>query len=296
MDEQAAERVVVLFVDAGLSVEDGLVLLDIVFVLVSAHLVSSVDDGLLFFSTGFSTGRSDVVKVAFVVGLVRLAAESVGTRLDAEHEGYTDTNHDQEDDGKGLLSTEPVYWLNAFRYKGRLISEFHQVVNHNRNDSGVIVESVEPVLGGVVGIEGVDPLLDDQEVHVAEETVQDDQTANDFEEQDDYLSFVDSVKTLDDDSHAHVSDSDDDRGSHLDGVEEGQGVGVQVPGGISSEGVDAVSSFVVATVLVPRTPDGISFRDRGCTDIFPDPNFRVTVESQVIRVVCLVVSAECVGW
>lgn len=192
-----------LLMDAGLSVEDVLVLLDIILVLVSTLLVSSVNDGLLFVGAGLTTTGSDVIEFTLVVGLVRLAAEGVGTRLDAEHERYTDAHHDQEDDGKGLLRLEPVHAT-----EGRLISEFHQVVNHNRDDSGVLVELGPPVIGGVIGIERVAPLVDHQEVHETEETVQDDQAAENFKDEDNSLSFVDCVKTLHDDSHAHVSHSD----------------------------------------------------------------------------------------
>jgi len=279
MDEQAAKRVVVLLVDAGLSVEDGLVLLDIIFVLVSTHLVSSVNNGLLFFSAGFATSRSDVIKVLFVVSLMRLATTGPGARLDTKHERYTDTNHDQEDNGKGLLRTEPVNGGLSRVSKRILISEFHQVVNHNRDDSGVIVESVPPVHGGVVGIERPAPLLDDQEVHVAEETVQDDQTTKDFEDEYDYRSFVDCIKTFDDDSHAHVSDSNNDGSSHLDRVEESQGVGVQVPCWISSESINTVIAFVLITVLIPRTPGRIRVRDVIRTNILPDPLLRLAISS-----------------
>jgi len=54
-----------------------------------------------------------------------------------------------------------------------------------------------------------------------------------------------------------VEHSDDDGGTHLDGVEEGETVGVEVPGGVSSERIDAVHAFVVATVLLVRL--GISW-------------------------------------
>jgi hypothetical protein len=49
-----------------------------------------------------------------------------------------------------------------------------------------------------------------------------------------------------------VEDTDDNRGSHLDGVEESKRVRVQVPRRISSEGVNALVTFVVSTELLPR--------------------------------------------
>lgn len=49
-----------------------------------------------------------------------------------------------------------------------------------------------------------------------------------------------------------MEDTDDNRGSHLDGVEESKRVRVQVPRRISSEGVNALVTFVVSTELLPR--------------------------------------------
>lgn len=60
------------------------------------------------------------------------------------------------------------------------------------------------------------------------------------------------IKSLNGDAHAHVEDADDNRGSHLDGVEESKRVRVQVPRRISSEGVNTLVTFVVSTELLPR--------------------------------------------
>lgn len=47
-----------------------------------------------------------------------------------------------------------------------------------------------------------------------------------------------------------MEDADDDRGAHLDGVEERKLLGVQVPGGICSKSVDTVISSVITTVFI----------------------------------------------
>lgn len=51
-----------------------------------------------------------------------------------------------------------------------------------------------------------------------------------------------------------MDNSDDDRGSHLDGVHKGQGVRVKIPGGINSKGIDTVITIVLFTVNIHRTP------------------------------------------
>jgi hypothetical protein len=63
-----------------------------------------------------------------------------------------------------------------------------------------------------------------------------------------------------------VEDTDDNRGSHLDGVEESKRVRVQVPRRISSEGVNALVTFVVSTELLPR----FSISDIRGSDRLPD--------------------------
>ena len=44
------------------------------------------------------------------------------------------------------------------------------------------------------------------------------------------------IKSLNGDAHAHVEDADDNRGSHLDGVEESKRVRVQVQEGSVPKG------------------------------------------------------------
>jgi hypothetical protein len=63
-----------------------------------------------------------------------------------------------------------------------------------------------------------------------------------------------------------VEDTDDNRGSHLDGVEESKRVRVQVPRRISSKGVNALVTFVVSTELLPR----FSISDIRGSDRLPD--------------------------
>lgn len=63
-----------------------------------------------------------------------------------------------------------------------------------------------------------------------------------------------------------MEDTDDNRGSHLDGVEESKRVRVQVPRRISSEGVNALVTFVVSTELLPR----FSISDIRGSDRLPD--------------------------
>merc|ERR1719272_2299614 len=225
MDEKSAEGVVVLFRDTGLGIEDLLVHLDVVNFVVASILVTGVDDGLLVFRTGL--GRLDGIEVVIVVSLMGLAAESVGARLNAEHEGDTDSNeHEADKCGSLLASVEVDTFGLLVPCKTLLTSEGHQVVNHNRNNGGAVVNLIHIGLSSGVGVHRVDPFLDHQEVHVSEKSVQDEEAANDFEDEDESLSSEDGVESLDGDTHAHVEHSDDDGGTHLDGVEEGQGVGV----------------------------------------------------------------------
>jgi len=164
MDEEAAEGVVVLYLDTGLGIKDLLVHLDVVNFEVTSHLVFGVDDGLLVLRAGL--GGLDVIEVGLVVGLMGLAAESVGTRLNAEHERDSKSNHNQADNGGSLLtisvgtSVEVDTLRMLIPSKTLLVSEGHQVVNHNRNNGGAVVNLVHVGLSSAVGVHFVDPFLD----------------------------------------------------------------------------------------------------------------------------------------
>jgi hypothetical protein len=141
MDEEASERVVVDFVHTSLLVENLLVLFDISFVVfVQSHLVASVDDGLLIFSSGLS--GLNVVEFLFFVSVVRRAAECKGTRLDTEHEGNTDGDHNSERVRQGSLRVEEVDSTGRISLDHFLVSLLHQVVNHGVDDARVEMELV----------------------------------------------------------------------------------------------------------------------------------------------------------
>jgi hypothetical protein len=240
MDKEASERVVVVFFHTSLFIKDLLVGREVI--LIYHGNLSSVNELVSFVSFRLIASRCNVIEF-FVVVFDGLAAESPGAGLNTEHEGHTDSNTDDENQRKALLSGEEVNIAEV-----RLTTECHQVVNHDRNDGGVGVELVEPVITSVVGVESVAPLVDDKEVHPAEESIQNDESSQHFENEYNSLSFVNCVETLNHDTYGHVDYSDNDGGTHLDGVEESQRVGVKVPCGVNTEGVHAVITSVGITV------------------------------------------------
>lgn len=163
MDEKATKGVVMLFLDASLAVKDSLVHLDVIFVLVEvSNLITSVNESLIIFSTRLS--RSDVIKFSFIVVCTsRLTAESIGARLNAEHEWDTDGYHKHKEKRKRLLSREEVDSIETI-----LVAKFHEVVDHDRDDSRVLMKLGPPLVLSTVGVEGVAPLVDHEEVHPAE--------------------------------------------------------------------------------------------------------------------------------
>ena len=58
-----------------------------------------------------------------------------------------------------------------------------------------------------------------------EQTIQNDKASDYFKPEDHALASEAGVESLHDDTHAHVDHSNDDRGSHLDAVDEGQVLG-----------------------------------------------------------------------
>jgi hypothetical protein len=144
------------------------------------------------------------------------------------------------------LGTKPVYSTIGITLDSLLVSEFHKVVNHNSNDSGVVMKIINHCRISTVGYHRNAPFVNNKEVHPAEKTVKNDQARDDFKDEDNPLAFVDSIESLDHDTNRHVNDSNDDGSSHLDGVEESQGSRVEVPRRINSEGVNAIVTHVVA--------------------------------------------------
>lgn len=159
------------------------------------------------------------------------------------------------------MSAEEVDSRRRISLNHVLVSLFHQVVNHGSDDAGVGMEFVNPNLSSTVRLESPTPFVNDKEVHPAEESVKDDKASDDFKDEDNPLSFVYGVSSLDTNSHSHVEDSDDNGSLHFDYVEEGQRVFIQIPGWVDSEGVDAVISNVV-THSVLRTSDLPRFERR----------------------------------
>ena len=87
------------------------------------------------------------------------------------------------------------------------------------------MESLNSRRVGRIGIHGVEPFLENEEVHPPEEAVQDDKTSDNFKPEDNTLGSEAGVEALNDDTHAHVEDADNDRGSHLDTVNKSQVLG-----------------------------------------------------------------------
>jgi len=104
MDEQSSERVVMLVLDASLSIEECLVVSNIIFIL--SFLVSSINELVDFIGTGLCSSF-DVVEV-FVLVMVGRAAEGIGTRLDTKHERNTQGNKYKHNDSNALLCTKEV--------------------------------------------------------------------------------------------------------------------------------------------------------------------------------------------
>lgn len=105
MDKEASERVVVVFFHTSLLIKDLLVGREVI--LIYHCNLSGVDELVSFVSFRLIASRCNVIEF-FVVVFDGLAAESPGTGLNTEHEGHTDSNHDDENQRKALLSGEEV--------------------------------------------------------------------------------------------------------------------------------------------------------------------------------------------
>lgn len=148
--------------------------------------------------------------------MLRLEAASEDNRLNAEHEGDSDDHKHQEEVGDSLLAVEEVDVLDT---------SLKEVVDHDGNDRRSRSEVSYGFRVGGVGVHGVEPFTQDEEVHPPEESIQDDEPSNNFKPEHDVLALEAGVEALDDDAHAHVEHTNDHRGPHLDAVDKGEVLG-----------------------------------------------------------------------
>lgn len=104
----------------------------------------------------------------------------------------------------------------------------------------IVVEFLARNLSSVLNIDFVEPFGNDESVHPAEETPKDDESSDDLGDESGVVSVEDSVGTLDEDSHAHVDNTEDDGHLHLNVVDEGKFVAGKTPNWILTHQVGAV--------------------------------------------------------
>lgn len=90
-----------------------------------------------------------------------------------------------------------------------LLTHGQEVVDHDGDDRGSSVDSILHKLVCGVGVHLVEPFNDDENIHPAEKTVQDDNTGDDFSPEGQLVVEIDHVQALGADTHSHVDDGDD---------------------------------------------------------------------------------------
>jgi hypothetical protein len=217
----------------------------------------------IVFNTTISVRVEVLLRIVLGVGALNLfcvvflffAAAAPSTRLNTEHEWHANNDKDDKEKCDTFLSLEEVDILS---------SHFQEVVDHDRDDGRAVSEGkhwstvhigdtiivcvfssfARSVQSGV-SIHWVDPFHDNEGVHPSEETVKNDQTSDNLEDEHEPGLVSDGVETLNADSHRHVPHTDDNRHAHLDSVGIGQHLGREVPSRIDTKSVNAVHSGVI---------------------------------------------------
>lgn len=143
------------------------------------------------------------------------AAEVAG--LDAEHDGDADDHDQKTDKGNNLLrgNDRDIRWY-VVRWSS---SDLEEHVDHALNDGRSPSDIGLLLRVGSGEIEGVDPLGNDEGVHVAEEAVEDEDLGDELEEEVNVVAEVNVVESFEDDSEGHLSYSKNDCDLLLEGVE-----------------------------------------------------------------------------
>jgi len=235
MDEDLTNGVVIVAIAA--LVEDGFVGSDVSLsvslgiaaaTLSREELLSFTLDGLDFLE----------LLSSFAVGVLG-HSDSKDNRLAAEHEGNANESDDNESLGEALLTREEQDVFGFAIIHNILVSSGKEVVNHDSDDRRSHRDFPNHVRVFGVGVHVVSPLRENEVVHPSEETEQDDKAGDDFEDKRQPSAEVNTVHSLNDDTHAHVQHTNDDSELHLDVVGEGEELRGEVPGGVNTEDVGA---------------------------------------------------------
>mmetsp|Transcript_3507 Transcript_3507/g.5329 ORF Transcript_3507/g.5329 Transcript_3507/m.5329 type:complete len:687 (-) Transcript_3507:294-2354(-) len=166
--------------------------------------------------------------------LVVEVAEDEG--LGEEHERDGDEGEGEEDDLDDVLAAvHLVLW-----------GVLPGVEDHGDHE----VEELGRVLAGPVG----EPLVDDEQVHVAKDAEHEDDLGDPLKDKVEGLHKVDLVEEREDETKEHLDDTHDDRHLHLERVVEEQLVGRDLPVVVDTKGVSVVG---VGTGGVGGRADGL---------------------------------------
>lgn len=104
----------------------------------------------------------------------------------------------------------------------------------------IVVELLGRYLSGIFDINSVEPFGNDKCVHPAEKSPKDDVSGNDLGDKSGIVTVVDGVGTFDEDSHAHVDNTEDDGHLHLNIVDQGKFVAGKAPNWILTDQISAI--------------------------------------------------------
>lgn len=104
----------------------------------------------------------------------------------------------------------------------------------------IIVEFLAWNLSGIFDIDFMEPFGNDESVHPAEKTPEDDVSGDDLSDESGIVTVVDSVGTLDENTHAHVDNTENDGHLHLNVVDQGKSVASKAPNWVLTNQISAI--------------------------------------------------------
>lgn len=131
-----------------------------------------------------------------------LGAEAGRARLHEQHDWHADDNEHDQGLRNGTLSLEKIDWHDLATGQAEfLLAHGQEVVDHDGNDRGSLVDLILHEWVGGVSVHWVKPFDDDEDVHPAEETIQDDHASHDLSPEHHVVLEVKCVQALGDNTH-----------------------------------------------------------------------------------------------
>jgi len=113
-------------------------------------------------------------------------------------------------------------------------------------------------VGRILGVPQLEPLENDEEIHVSEEETEEEHLRHELKPDLKLSLEVERIQQFEEDSADHVQDGDNHRYFHFQAVDEDEVVARDAPNGIDPEGIDAIFSVRIGQLSVSLNVEGVA--------------------------------------